>query len=339
MLSFPPPPEASTDREPVQDTWNGKGDQQPAQFDTNQLLQNVSFVGHQGPYSYVNGTYLQEANLFNDGLPVFHRRVQVGGIARDLFMFYHRANGTWVVAHQQNTHDMVAFVQSTQQRPENITQVWNVKSLDGLFKQDSNIRVVKAEEAEQVSQFRKRLMGKAEINVFQQRLSSDQLRDICDELSSDGCALQRLKLFSNGFLDDEAVLLSNALKHNSSITHFQLRANAVTSTGAKAIAEAIRGHRSLQLLSLRGNNINDEGAIAIAEALRANQSLIGISLRENEITHEGARRLINALEVNTTLKGLAIYDNSVPAKEIKKLKKMAGHLSSCVVELEPPMHY
>jgi Leucine Rich repeat len=83
--------------------------------------------------------------------------------------------------------------------------------------------------------------------------------------------------------------ISNALKVTSSLTTLNLDVNRLASTGAIAIAEALKVNPSLTSLS---NFIDDNGGIAITDSLRRQQpnlfSLEILNLNLTELTNEAA---------------------------------------------------
>jgi hypothetical protein len=71
-------------------------------------------------------------------------------------------------------------------------------------------------------------------------------------LSTTSC-LVTLDLCNAGITDDAAVQMAAALKHNTSLTYLNLKANCVADCGGKALAGALRGNHSLLFLQLESN--------------------------------------------------------------------------------------
>ncbi|KAL0229540.1 hypothetical protein GEMRC1_014157 [Eukaryota sp. GEM-RC1] len=93
--------------------------------------------------------------------------------------------------------------------------------------------------------------------------------------------------------------LAEALKVNTSVTSINLSVNSIRDEGARALAEVLKVNTSVTIVNLGGNSIGDEGARALADALTVNASITSIDLRFNSIGDEGARALAEALKVNT----------------------------------------
>jgi hypothetical protein len=111
---------------------------------------------------------------------------------------------------------------------------------------------------------------------------------------------------------DEAILLSEALKSNTSLTHLNLLSkdfllhfifslnteNGIRAKGASELSEALKSNSTLTSLVLHCNTslllhffslntanlIGDEGAIKLSEALTVNTSLTDLDLSGNRLT-------------------------------------------------------
>eukprot|EP00051_Salpingoeca_urceolata_P020978 m.321612 g.321612 ORF g.321612 m.321612 type:complete len:406 (+) comp19711_c0_seq9:223-1440(+) len=79
--------------------------------------------------------------------------------------------------------------------------------------------------------------------------------------------LRTLSLRSNGFGDDVALALGEALKTNGYLVTLNLANNRITDAGAQGLVWGLRQNRVLQSLSLNGNKIGDKGAGLIASTL------------------------------------------------------------------------
>jgi Ran GTPase-activating protein (RanGAP) involved in mRNA processing and transport len=96
--------------------------------------------------------------------------------------------------------------------------------------------------------------------------------------------------------------LSNALKGFTS--------NSIDVEEAVVLADARKANTSLTKLNLWRNSVGNEGAALLGEALRVNTSLTYLFLGDNIIRNEGAVLLLKALvEFNTTLTDLYLHGN------------------------------
>ena len=113
--------------------------------------------------------------------------------------------------------------------------------------------------------------------------------------------LQSLDFTSELTGKPDVVLLSEALKVNSTLTQLDLRRNDIGDKGATGIAKALKVNSTLTVLYLSGNDVGDQGATGLAEALKVNSALTVLHLRSNDVGDQGATGLAEALKVNSTL--------------------------------------
>ncbi|KAL0240902.1 hypothetical protein GEMRC1_006138 [Eukaryota sp. GEM-RC1] len=144
------------------------------------------------------------------------------------------------------------------------------------------------------------------------RTSSGGIIRIFESLQSNlASKIKNMTLFSCNIDHNIAVLLSEALKVNSSVSDINLGCNSVGDQGAMALAETLKVNSSLNTVNLWSNSIGDEGAIAMAEALKTNCSLSDLNLGANLIGEPGARALLDALKFNSTIDEISLLRNSV----------------------------
>ena len=80
--------------------------------------------------------------------------------------------------------------------------------------------------------------------------------------------LQELELYSSLITDTGIFHLSEALKHNNSLTDLCLRySKHITNTGAVTLSKMLLVNKSLRTLDLRGTSVNKQGAVALKESL------------------------------------------------------------------------
>jgi len=99
--------------------------------------------------------------------------------------------------------------------------------------------------------------------------------------------------------DDDAIILANCLKVNSSIT-------IIGSVGARALADALKINTTINEFDFSGNTmVCDDGMQALADAFRVNSSLKTIGLaRCHDVSFVGWTTLAEALKINTIVTSL-----------------------------------
>eukprot|EP00039_Didymoeca_costata_P012839 m.186842 g.186842 ORF g.186842 m.186842 type:complete len:921 (+) comp15598_c0_seq10:228-2990(+) len=121
-----------------------------------------------------------------------------------------------------------------------------------------------------------------------------------------------LILINNEIGDVGTAAISEALKHNNTLTALRLASNSIGDAGASTLGDAVRGeHCILETLSLKLNKIADRGLKAFAQGLKANYSLSEIDLSNNAFGDKGAEELGLALRVNSTLTVLSLATNKI----------------------------
>ena len=123
--------------------------------------------------------------------------------------------------------------------------------------------------------------------------------------------LQKLDLRFDLTSEADVVLLSEALKVNSTLTLLDLRTNGIGDQGATGLAEALKVNSTLTKLDLSTNDIGDQGATGLAEALKVNSTLTELYLGDNGIGDQGATGLAEALKVSSTLTELHLSRNCI----------------------------
>ncbi|PFX21644.1 NLR family CARD domain-containing protein 3-like [Stylophora pistillata] len=111
--------------------------------------------------------------------------------------------------------------------------------------------------------------------------------------------------------DPDVVILTEALKTNTTITSLHFSFNVIGAGGAVALAEALSSHPSLRVLNLSTNRILGNGASALAGLLKCNSTLTELLLPFNNITDTGADGLAEALKCNTSLSKLNLNFNNI----------------------------
>jgi hypothetical protein len=119
-------------------------------------------------------------------------------------------------------------------------------------------------------------------------------------------SLKTLHLSYNKLVGVE--LVAAALRANTSLENIFLDYNRIQDD-AVLLANALKHNKTLKTLHLGKNQVDDRGAIALAAMLTENQTLEWISLLSNSIQAPGLAALEDALQQNVTLKYLEIDQN------------------------------
>lgn len=117
----------------------------------------------------------------------------------------------------------------------------------------------------------------------------DGLEDKCREY-------YKLYLCHNRVGKIGASVVSNSLKHNTTLRELSLGNNHIGDEGARHLATALRDNCTLQMLNVENNNIGPAGVTALAKALEHNNdSLQWLVLSENPIGDEGANAILRCI--------------------------------------------
>ena len=91
--------------------------------------------------------------------------------------------------------------------------------------------------------------------------------------------LRTLDLSSSKISDTGILHISEALKHNNSLTDLYLsNSKHITNTGAVALSKMLLENNSLKRLYLCGTSVGEEGAAALMESLLHNQMVTWLIL-------------------------------------------------------------
>ena len=134
---------------------------------------------------------------------------------------------------------------------------------------------------------------------------------ILSEVIIANATLTTLGLCFGCLSDSGATSIAEAIKVNKTLTSLDLSYNSISDAGATSIAEAIKVNKSLTHLKLFGNGISDAGATSIAEAIKVNKTLTSLDLSNNSISDAGATSIAEAIKVNETLTFLDLSNNRI----------------------------
>ncbi|XP_022804757.1 NLR family CARD domain-containing protein 3-like [Stylophora pistillata] len=124
-------------------------------------------------------------------------------------------------------------------------------------------------------------------------------------------SVTELNFSYNEISDDGAAALSECLKENTFLTKLDLSRNNIGHAGAAALAECLKKNTSLTKLNLSRNNIGETGAAALAECLKENTSLTNLNLGTSNIGDGGAAALADCFKENASLTELSLYYNNI----------------------------
>lgn len=102
---------------------------------------------------------------------------------------------------------------------------------------------------------------------------ADAVREVGQLLSSYTCPLFQLDLSANRLQDEGALLLSEMLHSNSSLTHIDVRHNSIASRGLCALGPVLASHRSLTSVAVWGNRFDSAACRSWLPALTGRLSL------------------------------------------------------------------
>lgn len=183
--------------------------------------------------------------------------------------------------------------------------------------------------------------GLSLLDISENKISHQGLRELCAVLRNESCSLKHLKLDRNPLGDTGAEELSDLLEKNSLLKSLSVNRTEIQQRGAILIAKALHDNKSLRKLEIGYNYIDEEnletmseeqrqrfrtsgggkkntiimntsfGTKAFATALMTNCTLQHLDLSNNRIQNEGGYALAEALSSNRSLKRLLIQQNDL----------------------------
>ena len=145
------------------------------------------------------------------------------------------------------------------------------------------------------------------------------------DFSGGYCKLEELVIIRHNLGDEEAKLLSDAIKDEKcKLTRLNLKGNCIKKEGAKHLSAAIQDvNNNLTVLDMSYNKIRDKGVKLLSGAIKHRYcKLTKLLLASNDIKEEGAEHLRDALkDVNNNLTLLDLSFNSVKEKGAKYLSE------------------
>ena len=145
------------------------------------------------------------------------------------------------------------------------------------------------------------------------------------------CVLTHLYLRFSLHGDEIAVVLSDFLESNTTLTHFGLSLKGqIGPSGGSALARALTKNSTLKCLVLESVSIVDSEALAFADALQTNTTLTQLDLSRNSISGLGTEAICKALQSNHVMTHLSLDGNTTGDSTAKAL---AGELQSPATQL------
>lgn len=127
-------------------------------------------------------------------------------------------------------------------------------------------------------------------------------------LKSDNCSNAS---FYEDFSDDDADLLANWLKTNTTLKDLYFLHAGIKKKGFSKITEALKSNAALTVFSFHAIEIGVDGGSRIGEALKINATLTYLDLSRNNIGDDGGSRIAEALKINSTLAELKLFGNNI----------------------------
>jgi len=97
---------------------------------------------------------------------------------------------------------------------------------------------------------------------------SDAVGEFGKLMASYACHLVRLDLSANRLQDDGALILSEQLNSNSTLTHLDITHNSITSCGLCALGPVLARHRSITTVAVIGNRFDSAACRSWLPALQ-----------------------------------------------------------------------
>jgi Ran GTPase-activating protein (RanGAP) involved in mRNA processing and transport len=118
--------------------------------------------------------------------------------------------------------------------------------------------------------------------------------------------------FSNlDWIDDEAVILSEALPYCCSVEKIDLKSNDICAAGAAAVFRSASHCPKLEVISMTKNHLGDAGARAISGAMLDIPRLRTLWLNECHIGDSGIEAMMLQLPRCNSLRNLYVFDNVI----------------------------
>ena len=129
-------------------------------------------------------------------------------------------------------------------------------------------------------------------------MTGDELRIVLNTVKGMYQGMKGLILNYASLTDYGLEVISEALKHNGTVTKVDLSTNEFTDLGMRFLGEALRSNRSVLSLKLGFNKLKDKACEYLYEGLKENSTLSQLHLENNQITNDGARFLAMSLLAN-----------------------------------------
>lgn len=154
-----------------------------------------------------------------------------------------------------------------------------------------------------------------------ENLSSPQCIDFLRRCIEGSPSVTSWQWLSCNIGDDGAILIAEALQHNTNETNNQVATNLsmpfnqIGSRGANALFRALQWNPSVTCLNLINNEIGPGCALELLQLLKSCMSLKTLRLQGNKIGSDAGRALANGLIFNHTLTYLDILNTGMGPQE------------------------
>jgi len=127
----------------------------------------------------------------------------------------------------------------------------------------------------------------------------------------ESASLQTVCLEMTDLDEEELVIVSDIIKHHTSLTSINLGKNSMRdqNRAISALADAIANNKSLISLDLHGCQFGDKGMKVLAGALKSNQTLTNVNFSDCNINDHGITYISDVLKHNSVLKYIDLTIN------------------------------
>jgi len=176
------------------------------------------------------------------------------------------------------------------------------------------------------------------LDISENILNSDMLSCLSKSLANSSCTLTTLLLKWCNLGADEAKVLSNALKFNSTLTKLDLGYNKLGNSGIASITEALKRKQNLQMLNLNVNGITFNDACHIANLISANLNKMSDLHISGNFEEQGLAVVCKAVKNNFYLSTLDLtpFSMSVSVRPLDCLVNLFNNTYITSLHIVPP---
>lgn len=164
-----------------------------------------------------------------------------------------------------------------------------------------------------------------EIDLSNNPIGKEGAKYIGEYISDKSCKLFSLRIENCNLGRSGAIVLSEAIGKNRSISHLNINRNRIEGDGAAAVGVGISANPFLETLEMSFNEIRGLGAASLVRSLQINDSLKVLDLSYNGLANSPENItmtcLSSSLAVNRTLVHLVLTRNSLKGNDIQLMAK------------------